>query len=177
MKLLVVIGSVREGRAGDAISRMVTNQLEESGASFNVADLKELDLPFLNQEIEPSDSDKKYDDARVQKWSNMVDEADAFIFVTPEYNHGPPASLKNALDWLYPEWENKPAAIVAYGGMGGVRAIEQLKLNMLTLKLFPVADVPIPGFKNYISDGVLENDRAEKNVLRSVEALANFKLR
>jgi NAD(P)H-dependent FMN reductase len=176
MKLLVVIGSVRNGRAGPAVAKMVTNQLDSINSDYEVADLKELDLPFVNQELIPSASNKKYDDERVQKWSKMVDEADAYIFVTPEYNHGPPASLKNALDWLYSEWHNKPIALVGYGGMGATRAMHQLRANMLRVKLFPLAEIPIPGFKDYIKEGVLINERAEKGVVRAVETLNSFNL-
>lgn len=174
MKLLVVIGSVRNGRSGTAVAKMVTNQLDDTKVDYKVADLKELDLPMLNQEIVPSSANRNYDDGRVQRWSKMADEADAYMFITPEYNHGPPASLKNALDWLYPEWENKPAALVGYGGMGATRAMHQLKPNMLKLSLFPIAEVPIPGFKDYIVDGLLVNERAEANVLKAVDTLKTF---
>lgn len=177
MKLLVVIGSVRKGRVADAVAKMVVQQLEKTDVEFEVADLKEYNLPFVNQEVIPSQSHEAYEDERVQRWSRAVKSADGFILISAEYNHGPPASLKNALDWLYSEWTNKPAAIVSYGGMGGVRAAEQLKPNMVQLKLWPVADVPIPGVQKYINEsGIVENERAESNVHAALEALKNFKL-
>lgn len=176
MKLLVVIGSVRKGRTGEAVAKMVTNQLEKTDVEYKVADLKELDLPFVNQEVIPSASHEQYEDERVQTWSKMVKAADGYILVTPEYNHGPPASLKNAVDWLYGEWHNKPAAIVSYGAMGGVRSAEQLKLNILRVKLFPIAEVPIPGVWGDVKDGVVVNERAEENVIKAVDALKAFKI-
>ncbi|MDZ7785914.1 MAG: NAD(P)H-dependent oxidoreductase [Candidatus Saccharibacteria bacterium] len=172
----MVIGSVRKGRTADAVARMVTNQLDDIGAEYEVADLKELDLPFVNQETIPGAANEQYEDERVRTWSKKVKASDAFILVSAEYNHGPPASLKNAIDWLFGEWHNKPAAIVGYGGMGGTRAAAQLKLNILRVKLFPVAEIPIPKVKDYVKNGVVENEKAEENVRKAVKTLSEFSI-
>lgn len=175
-KVLVVIGSVRNGRIAESVSKMVTNQLDQLQADYEVADLKELGLPLLFQETIPSAANKQYEDEQVQKWSHLVDSADAVILITAEYNHGPPASLKNAIDWLYPEWQNKPIALVGYGGMGGTRAMHQLKVNLLQVKAFPLAEIPIPGPREYITDGVMHNERAEENIRKAYDTLQNFNL-
>ena len=174
MKVVVVIGSVRKGRTGEAVAKMVINQLEKTDVDVEVADLKEFNLPLVDQEIIPRAANEKYDNQNVQEWSKTIKAADAYILVTPEYNHGPPASLKNAVDWLYGEWHNKPVAIVSYGAMGGVRAAEQLTLTLLRVKLAPVAEVAIPGVWSDVKDGVVVNERAEENVVKAVNELKAF---
>ena len=97
---------------------------------------------------------QKYENQHTKKWSRLIDEADAFIFVTAEYNHGYTAPLKNAIDYLYNEWKNKPAAFISYGGISaGTRAVQALKQVLNTLKMVPVTEaVNIPFFFKYIND-------------------------
>jgi NAD(P)H-dependent FMN reductase len=142
--ILVVLGSTRQGRQGDKVARWLMNRLQaRSDASFELADLRELALPFFDAPMGPSYGPVA---PQAQEWARRVDSSDGFIFVTPEYNHGYPAALKNAIDHLYHEWGHKPAAIVNYGGFGGgYRAAEQLRQALVELKAVPIREqVGIP---------------------------------
>lgn len=126
MKIGIIIGSVREGRTGAAVAEwfaQVASTVE--GADFEIIDLKSFDLPILTAETLPGMADKQYEDERVQRWSAAIDAMDAFVFVTPEYNHGVPGAFKNAFDSLGPEWNDKAVAFVSYGADNGIRAVEQ----------------------------------------------------
>src|SRR5690606_11910969 len=94
-------------------------------AAYVSIDLAGLDVPLLTTSVHPMAAGKSYDDAGTQRWSDAVDACDAFVFVTPEYNHGVPGGFKNAVDSLGPEWVGKPVAFVGHGSVSGVRAIEQ----------------------------------------------------
>jgi len=128
-KLLIVMSSVREGRVADGVLKFVQEQLA-GNADFevSVADLKELPMPFFNSPKTPSDESFKLTDETVIKWSKMVDEADAVLILAAEYNHSMTAVLKNAIDWLYKEWNDKPVGFVGYGWVGGARAIAALRI-------------------------------------------------
>lgn len=140
MKLMIVNGSVREGRRSDTIQRWVTSVLDQdSELEIAVADLKQIDLPFFDEALSPSDNKGVYKNPKGQAWAKEVAEADAFIFLVAEYNHGPTAVLKNAIDWVYEGWMNKPVGFVSYGGLvGGSRAVEQLRQIVGHVKLYPV---------------------------------------
>lgn len=126
MKIGIIVGSVREGRRGASAGAWVQAQAQgRAGFDYEIVDLKSFDVPVYTASVLPMAAKKKYDDPRVQAWSDAVDAHDAYIFVTPEYNHGVPAALKNAVDVLYPEWRNKGVALVSYGADAGVRAVEQ----------------------------------------------------
>ncbi len=145
MKLMVIWGSSRTGRMGGPVAEWVKTQ---AGANerFEVdfVDLRELDLPFYDQ---PGDngpfslsSSAEYKNPKARAWADRVEAADGFIIVTPEYNHAPPAVLKNALDWVGRPWVDKPVAFVAYGGIaGGARAVEQLRIITVELGLIQVS--------------------------------------
>lgn len=129
MKLIkVIIGSVRDGRAGLKVTSWVLDRANEYNGElkFEVIDLKDINLPFMNEPKSPK-SGKNYVYDYTKKWSHIIDQADGFIFVTPEYNHGYSGVLKNALDFLYHEWKGKPAGLVGYGGSGASNSIRQLK--------------------------------------------------
>ncbi len=133
----IVIGSVRPGRVGEAVAEWVLANAKGRGdASFEIVDIKSYDLPLLDEPVPASAG--KYSKPHTKAWAEKVASFDAFVFVTPEYNHGPPASLKNALDFVYAEWNNKAAGFVSYGSSYGARAVEQLRLVMGELQ---VADV------------------------------------
>ncbi len=120
MKLLVVTASVREGRAGDKVTDWFA-QLAKSDGRFDldIVDLKKLNLSYELVEQPPSQvKDGQYSRAEDREWAKTVSSADAVVFVSPEYNHGYPASLKNAVDHLFYEWNNKPVAFVGYGASG-----------------------------------------------------------
>lgn len=129
----IIIASTRPGRIGDQVATWVKNFAPSEGVHFTLLDLRDFNLPNLD-ESEPGGSGK-YERDHTKKWAAAIEPLDGFIFVTPEYNHSIPGSLKNALDFLGPEWRNKAAAIVSYGGMGGARAAEQLRLVLVELQI------------------------------------------
>ena len=128
-KIAVIIGSTRPTRSGDKVADWFIRQVpHDSGLDFTLVDLNEINLPFLDESKPPMLGE--YTKEHTKKWSKLIDGFDGFVIVTPEYNHGYPAVLKNAIDWLWSEWKNKPATIVSYssGPIGGARGTEQLKL-------------------------------------------------
>ena len=130
LNIPVILGSVREGRRSEAVAKFVHEKVKAAGHESVLVDFKELPLPFYNGSTVPVVYFKKgYPNENAQKWSNIARAADAFIIVTPEYNHGYPAVLKNALDWLYLEFEKKAFGLVGVsdGRVAGARVIEQLR--------------------------------------------------
>jgi NAD(P)H-dependent FMN reductase len=178
MNLLVIVGSTRPGRAGLPISEWFVEQAaKHDGVDVTVADLAELKLPLLDEPNHPRA--RQYLNRHTKEWSAIVDAADAIVIVTPEYNHGYPAAVKNAIDYLYHEWTYKPVGFVSYGGVSaGTRAVAQLKQVVSNLKMAPVAEnVNIPFHPQFIDDGVvtpnetmIEAADAMVDELRRVEA-------
>ena len=122
----IIIGSTRPGRNAEAVARWVYEiARKRSDAQYELVDLKDYHLPLLDEPIPPSVH--RYSRDHTKAWAEKVASLDAFVFVTPEYNHGIPAALKNAIDFVYAEWNNKAAGFVSYGSAGGVRAVEQLR--------------------------------------------------
>lgn len=161
-KLKVIIGSTRPTRKGPIVADWflkVANQ--HSDFEIELLDLKEID-PLMDEPNHPRL--REYTKDHTKKWSKTIDEADAFVFVTPEYNYGPPATLKNAMDFLFEEWQEKPVGFVSYGGVsGGTRAVQELKLSITTLGMMPLPQaVNIPFFNQLIND---------KNVFEANEPL------
>lgn len=164
----VILGSVREGRKSYFPAKLFVEKLIAAGHSSELVDFKELPLPFLDVPLEPSKYNKQYPHANVQTWSGIADKADAFIIVTPEYNHGYPGVLKNALDWLYPEFAHKPVGLVGVsnGLVGGARVIEQLRPIIENFSMFGVRETVM--FKNiqdvFDSGGKLLDERYSKQM-------------
>ncbi|AKU15166.1 NADPH-dependent FMN reductase [Luteipulveratus mongoliensis] len=126
LRIAVVTASTRPTRVGPNVTEWVMQHLRDrDDASYDVLDLEEVGLPFLD-EPEPASSGH-YTHEHTRRWSETIEGYDGFLFVTPEYNRGMPAPLKNALDFLYAEWNNKAAGLVVYGSSGGLRCAEQLK--------------------------------------------------
>lgn len=137
IKIGIIIGSTRPGRNAEAVAQWVYEiARKRSDAEFELIDIKDYDLPLLDEPVPASMNMYMY--PHTKKWAEKIKSLDAFIFVTPEYNHAPSGALKNAIDFLYAEWNNKAAGFVSYGSTGGVRAVEQLRLIMGELQ---VADV------------------------------------
>lgn len=139
LKIKVILASVRNGRFGDKPAKWITelaSQVEDF--SVELLDLKDYSLPIFAEAISPSQITGDYGKPEVNKWAQKIAEADGFIFVTPEYNHGYPASLKNNLDYIYKEWNKKPLCVVAYGGTGGARATQQLREVSIELQMAPI---------------------------------------
>jgi NAD(P)H-dependent FMN reductase len=154
--LTIIVGSTRPGRAGAPIAQWFAARAKDHGGfDVNVVDLAELDLPLLDEPNHPRL--RKYTQQHTKDWSALVDAGDAFVFVTPEYNYGYPASVKNAIDYLHQEWQHKPVGFVSYGGVAaGTRAVQQLKQVVTTLRMLPVFEsVNIPFHTQFLdSDGV-----------------------
>lgn len=135
----VIIGSNRPSRFGKQPADWIMElSKEHSEATFELIDLAEVNLPFLD---EPTPAlYAQYTQDHTKAWSKIIDEADGFIFVTPEYNHATSAVLKNAIDYLAAEWRHKPVAFVSYGVQGGVRAVENLRTIVANLSMYSVYD-------------------------------------
>lgn len=137
IKIAIILGSTRPGRNGEAVARWVYEIAKKRiDAEFEFVDIKDFNLPLLDEPVPPSQG--QYSKEHTKRWSAKIDSFDGYIFVTAEYNHGIPGALKNAIDYLYKEWNNKAAGFVGYGSVGGVRAVEQLRLVMAELQ---IADV------------------------------------
>ncbi|MEU2678341.1 NAD(P)H-dependent oxidoreductase [Streptomyces sp. NPDC007107] len=137
-KIAVILGSTRTGRAGEHVARWVVEQAQQRGdAEYELIDLAEVDLPQIDQPSPPARG--HYADPDTQRWARTVVAYDGYVIITPEYNHSFPGVLKNALDRVYAEWNNKAAALVSYGIDGGVRAVEALRPVLSALQLAHVA--------------------------------------
>jgi NAD(P)H-dependent FMN reductase len=137
LKIAIILGSTRPGRNGEAVSQWVYEIAKKrNDANFELLDIKDYNLPLLDEPIPPSMG--QYTKEHTKTWALKIDSFDAYVFVTAEYNHGIPGALKNAIDFLYKEWNNKVAGFVSYGGAGGVRSVEQLRLVMAELKVATV---------------------------------------
>ncbi len=147
LNIKVIVGSTREGRFSDKAATWIAEEIKkQKGVAVEVLDLRDYDMPFFNEPMSPSFKQEPYKNEAVARFTKKIAESDAFVMVTPEYNHGTSAVLKNALDWVYQEWNNKPVAFVSYGSVGGARAIEQLRLVAIELQMAPIRNsVHIPG--------------------------------
>jgi NAD(P)H-dependent FMN reductase len=132
----IVISTTREGRFGDKPAAWIRGiAAARDDMEVEIVDLRDYPLRFFDEPASPLSVPPKDEAARL--WARKVAEFDGFIFVTAEYNHGVPAVLKNALDHAYKEFNRKPAAFVGYGGVGGARAVEQLRLITIELQMAP----------------------------------------
>jgi NAD(P)H-dependent FMN reductase len=153
LKLHTIICSTRPGRVGPAVARWF-HAIAEAHPAFaaSLVDLADFNLPLYDEPKHPRLRDYQHEHTRA--WSRSVEAADAFVFVTPEYNHNPPPALVNALDYVYTEWNYKPAAFVSYGGVsGGLRAVQAEKLQMACLKMVPILEaVTIPMVAQHVDE-------------------------
>lgn len=137
LKIGIILGSTRPGRIGEGVAKWVLEQAKKrNDAEFELVDVKAFNLPLLDEPVPPSMGQYKHEHTKV--WAEKIDGFDGFVFVSGEYNHGIPGALKNAIDFIYKEWNNKAAGFVSYGSAGGVRAVEQLRGVMGEIQ---VADV------------------------------------
>jgi NAD(P)H-dependent FMN reductase len=137
-RVAIILGSTRPGRNGAAVASWVRDiASKRTDAEFELVDLEDYNLPHLD-EATPAAMGGGYTNQHTKDWSARIASFDAYVFVTPEYNHSTSGALKNAIDFLYQEWNNKAAGFVSYGGAGGARAVEHLRLVMGELQ---VADV------------------------------------
>ena len=144
----IILGSTRQGREGDKVATWVYNHTnEQTAAHYELIDLRDWPLPFFDSPDSPGEIiNGNYDDPQTRAWSEKISSFDGFIIVTPEYNHGYPGVLKNALDHLFSEWNGKPVSFVGYGvGAGGTRAVEQLRQVVIELRMIPLySEVCLP---------------------------------
>ncbi len=167
--LRIIIGSTRPGRVGPSVAAWITDRaIEHGGFDVQVTDLAELNLPFLDEPNHPRL--RQYTHQHTKDWSALVDASDAFIFVTPEYNYGFNAVVKNAIDYLHGEWQHKPAGIVSYGGVAaGTRATQMLKQVLTSVKIVPVVEaVNIP----FVAQHLDEDKRFKSTELIDASATA-----
>ncbi|HUQ54985.1 NAD(P)H-dependent oxidoreductase [Lentzea sp.] len=133
----IIIGSTRPGRNGEQVARWVLQHAEQrTDATFELVDLKDFPLPHLDEPMPPMMQQYQHD--HTKEWSAKIAGFDGFVMVTPEYNHSTSGVLKNAIDYLFAEWNNKAVGFVSYGGVGGARAVEHLRLIAGELKLADV---------------------------------------
>ncbi len=171
-QLKIIIASTRPGRKGAAIASWI-EKIARKHNDFEVTmlDLLEINLPFFNEPNHPRL--QKYEHEHTKRWSETITHADAFIFVTPEYNYSFNAPLKNAIDYLFVEWGYKPVAFVSYGGIAaGTRAVQMLKQVVTTLKMVPLTEsVNIPFFTKYIDDQ--ERFNGDDSLQKSTDGMIN----
>jgi NAD(P)H-dependent FMN reductase len=153
-KIGIIIGSVREGRFADHPAKWILELARRRG-SFEVEliDLRDYALPMFREALAPAWGPSV--EPAALRWQKKMAELDGYIFVAAEYNRGPSASLKNALDYAYNEWNNKPVAFVGYGAVGGARAVEQLRMSAIELQMAPIrtaVHIPWPVYEE-VSNG------------------------
>lgn len=137
IKCGIILGSTRPGRKGEAAAQWVYELARRrTDAQFELVDIQDFKLPLLDEPAPPARG--QYANAHTKAWAAKIASFDAYVFVTPEYNHATSAALKNAIDFLYREWNNKAAGFVGYGGSGGVRAVENLRLVMAEMQVATV---------------------------------------
>lgn len=137
LRVAIILGSTRPGRVGEAVARWTYELARQRGdAAFELVDLRDFELPLLDEPLPASQN--KYTQPHTKAWSAKIASFDAYVIVTPEYNHGIAGALKNAIDFLYREWNDKAAGFVGYGSVGAVRAVEQLRLVMANLQVATV---------------------------------------
>ncbi len=138
LRLQIIVGSTRPGRFADKPLAWLVDRLSGRDVELDVLDLRDHPLPLFNSAMSPARSQRDYPNEAVADLGRRIDAADGFIALTSEYNHGYPASLKNAMDYVFPEFNKKPMSYVAYGNVGGARAVEQLRLVCVELEIAPL---------------------------------------
>lgn len=167
--LTVIIGSIRPGRAGLPIGNWFADRARQHGGfDVEVADLAQIGLPLFDEPHHPRLG--TYLHEHTKAWSALIDRSDAVVFVTPEYNYGYPATVKNAIDYLHDEWMNKPVGFVSYGGVSaGTRAVQQLKQVLTALKMVPVVEsVSIPFHAQFLEDGRVHASEVMEQAAKSM---------
>ena len=175
--LTIVIASTRPGRIGDAVGRWLTPIAQSHGGfSVQVVDLAEVNLPMMDEPNHPRMQNYTHDHTKA--WSTTVAGSDAFVFVMPEYNYSFTAPLKNALDYLFAEWQHKPVGLVSYGGVsGGLRAAQQIKQVITTLSMMPIVEaVTLPMVRSLLGeDGeVTGNEMINASAVTMLDSLVRW---
>src|SRR5258708_40309400 len=148
MTISVIIGSTRQGRFSEKPAQWIVQELRKrEDVEARLLDLRDFPMPFFDQPMPPATPGRPaYEHDVVKNWTAQIAASDGFIFVTPEYNYGPSAVLKNAIDWVYQEWNRKAAAFVSYGSAMGARAVQQLRETAIAVQMAPIrssAHIPV----------------------------------
>ena len=139
IKIQVIIGSTRQGRFSEKPAQWIFEEAKKlEDVEVELLDLRDYEMPFFDSPMPPSMAKGQYSNEIVKKWAEKVNDGDAFIIVSPEYNHCYSAVLKNALDVIYPEWHRKPVGFVSYGSAMGARSVEQLRQVAVELQMAPI---------------------------------------
>ncbi len=173
----VILGSTRQGRSGEKVARWFIQHAEQRPEfTVELVDLMDWPLPFIDTPVPPAMKESEHPQTRA--WAQKVATADGYVFVTPEYNHGYPAVLKNALDHVYRPWRHKPVGFVGYGGPGaGVRAVEQLRQVVVELEMIPMRQqVAIANvYMAFTPDGTLKDPAgADRQAAAVLDELARW---
>ena len=162
----VIVGSKRQARFSEKPAHWVLQHLKDrTGVDTRLLDLRDFPMPFFDQPVPPAMPGRApYENEVVKRWTAEIARSDGFVFVTPEYNYGPPAVLKNALDWVYPEWNRKAAAFVSYGSVAGARSVQQLRETAIELQLAPIRSsvhIPVATLRAHYRGGDVDAGLAE----------------
>lgn len=179
MNIQIIVGSIREGRVAIKVAKWMLSAIQSfelKEVQVEIVDLKEWDLPIFAGAHSPASG--IYDQPKQQQWAEQIAKADAFILISPEYNHGYSPALKNALDFVYQEWKAKPVAIVSYGGTNGSRSIDQIKqvcafIGMIDSNaVIEIRDIGQRG-KTEVFEGNEFDNKAVKSIVNKLIQYAN----
>jgi NAD(P)H-dependent FMN reductase len=169
----VIVGSTRQGRFSEKPAKWIFDRLKNrADVDARLLDLRDFPMPFFDSPMPPAMPGRPpYENEIVRKWTAAIGASDGFIFVTPEYNYGAPAVLKNAIDWVYPEWHRKAAAFVSFGGVGGARSVQQLRETAIELQLAPIRSsvhIPVATLMAHFQGGDVDKGLAELETVAKV---------
>ncbi len=162
----VIVGSTRQGRFSEKPARWILEHVKKrDGVDARLLDLRDYPMPFFDQPVSPATPGRRpYENEVVRRWTAAIAQSDGFIFVTPEYNYGPAEVLKNAIDWVYPEWNRKAAGFVSYGSAVGARSVQQLRETLIELQIAPIRSsvhIPVATLWAHYKGGNVEAGLAE----------------
>jgi len=168
LKIAILTGSTRPGRNNESVARWVLSQAKNrTDAEFELVDIQDYNLPLLDEPMPPSLH--QYTKDHTKKWAEKISQFDGFVIVTPEYNHATSAALKNALDYLYAEWNNKAVGFVSYGSVGGTRAVENLRLIAGELQMADVRTaVHLSLFNDFENFSVFKPNPLQSETLKTM---------
>ena len=181
IKIQVIMGSTRQGRFVEQPAQWIFKKLKEKkDVEAELIDLRDWPLPFFDEPVSPgmmSIQKADYVSKLGKKWAGKIGEADGYLMVVPEYNHGYPAVLKNAIDYVYKEWNNKPIAFMSYGGAaGGTRSVQQLRQVVVELQMVPIRNgVHIPLYWTQLDEkGQLKMDNHTEGAENMLDQLITW---
>ena len=162
----VIVGSTRQGRFSEKPAKWIFEHLRRrDGVEARLLDLRDYQLPFFDEPVPPATPGRApYEHEAVRRWTADVAASDGFIIVSGEYNHGYPAVLKNALDYVYQEWSRKPVGFVGYGSVAGARGMQQLRQVAVELQMAPIRSavhIPVPTLMAHFQGGDVEKGLAD----------------